>query len=387
MIQPQPSIASHRPRHTLRSYRGRIALVALLTLLALGLTPGGQAYTRSALLVGDIAAAEPWSPLRHLTPAPVEEQVIILWAGGELVADIYWPTNDNRSGGLILVPGYPVNIRDPQLTRLARGLAHLGITVLVPQLPRLHDGELSWEDVESLVQATRWLQDQPVVDGERIGLAGFCIGSSLALLAAGDQRISGEIAAVHIFGGYYDLRAYLRAIATGVDSSGEAWSPAQEPIRLFARNLVAMIERPEERRRVAQYLAQPASQIPNDLTPLGQIVYTLLTSRSEAQVDAALSALPSLQQQRLDQLSPQTVIGEVRAPVYIMHDQDDPYVPASEAVAMREALPSERVTYTEFTFFAHVRPDSATPMRLLIADYSRLVIHLAPLVQTLTSSR
>ena len=62
------------------------------------------------------------------------------------------------------------------------------MAVLVPRLPGLRNGELTRADVDALVESYGWLSRQPGVNPERVGFAGFCVGSSLALLAAEDPR-------------------------------------------------------------------------------------------------------------------------------------------------------------------------------------------------------
>ena len=58
-------------------------------------------------------------------------------------------------------------------------------------------------------------------------------------------------------------------------------------------------------------------------------------------------------------VSPINYLNGVRAHVYLMHDQDDPFIPFSQS---RELANTGRVAgYTEFSIFSHVIPDRPVP--------------------------
>jgi carboxymethylenebutenolidase len=88
-----------------------------------------------------------------------------------------------------------------EMRRVARDLAAEGFVVLIPDLfargpakpicvaravRTLQRG--AGRELDDVDAARRWLADRPEVDGERIGVIGFCLGGSFALLLAGTGR-------------------------------------------------------------------------------------------------------------------------------------------------------------------------------------------------------
>ena len=59
-------------------------------------------------------------------------------------------------------------------------------------------------EIANLVAGFRSLRELEYVDARRLGLAGFSVGASFALVAAADPTIADDIAFVNAFGGYYD---------------------------------------------------------------------------------------------------------------------------------------------------------------------------------------
>jgi len=76
-----------------------------------------------------------------------------------------------------------------------------------------------------------------------------------------------------------------------------------------------------------------------------------------------LHSLPPAIRQRLSAMSPINYVSEIRAPlIVLLHDRDDPVIPASESRCLRDALAAHGgVHYTEFTVFKHLA--EASPWR------------------------
>jgi len=112
-----------------------LLLGGLILLLAwLGNTKTGRVFMHSGLLVVDLLLPTDGSLLHRVTQPPVSEVVVIPVSDGEVKAQYFRPAGDGPHGALILVLGYPSNIEDMQLNRLAENLARLGIAVLVPPI-------------------------------------------------------------------------------------------------------------------------------------------------------------------------------------------------------------------------------------------------------------
>lgn len=370
--------------------RGWVWLLLGVLALVVGLTvlPGGRRFVRATLLVVDLLAPLPPPVTQVIGPAPAVTQSQVPAPGSGMAARYYQAAGDGAAAGrgaLIFVIGYPSNIDDPQLDRLAADMARAGVSVLMPRLPGLRNGDLTRADIDALVAAFEWLSHQPGVDPQRVGFAGFCVGSSLALLAAEDPHINERVALVNAFGGYYDLLSLLRATAAHsavYDGREYAWQPADQTVAVFAQNVLQLTGDPGERARlVAHFAGAPGASggPPEGLSADGQLAYALLTTTGPAAVDGLLARLSPEQRATLAALSPSTAIEQLKAQLYIMHDTSDPYVPVTESYALAAARPDPSQThYVHFELFKHVRPTAQAVDRVtLVQEGVRLAAHVA----------
>jgi dienelactone hydrolase len=281
-----------------------------------------------------------------------------------------------------LVLGYPSDIGDGELAHLAERLARLGYFVIVPRLPNLAEGYLEAADVNALVSVTTWVGTHPAVDEQRIGMAGFCVGSSLALLAAADERIADDVAVVNVFGGYADLAQYIRAIAASSAHYGNVeypWQPAEDTVALFVRNVMAQVHEPDEFKAIGETLNQTGEGSATRIaSPVGRAALALLNATGPKEADAALAIVPAETSAWLREMSPLDRLDNLSASVFVMHDRSDPYVPSIEASRLWDALDDQpNNAYTEFELFSHVRPDHETGGLTLARDAIALTNHLA----------
>lgn len=360
-------------------------LLILVSTLFL-LTPTGRAHTRAALLVADLLSPAEAS-LLHLVTRPVTgEDVALRTVAGQTDARYYRPADDGPAPALILVSGYPSDIGDPQLNRLGEDLARLGFAVLIPRLPGLRVGSLLSEDVDVLVGAFQWLAARPEVNAEKVGYAGFCVGSSLALLAAQDARINEVVALVNVFGGYYDLTQVMRATAAHsvlYENQEIPWQPSRATVTLFAQNLLRHVSS-EERVRLQEWLeGRETAELTNTTS---KWVYAMSSTTEPAHVDRLLSQIPEAYNRDLMRLSPSAGIDQLHARLFIMHDSSDPYIPSQESYRLAGAVndPS-RVIRAEFRLFEHVRPQPMPEQLELVGEGIKLIRYLGKLFYYLSS--
>lgn len=360
-----------------------LASIVVIVVVTLTFPNASRATARATLFVVEVVFQPKVSPLRLVTQRPLAQPMVFPYANGMADGVAYWPRSTKPHPAIILSPGYLPGLSDPLLDRVAETLARLDIAVLIPRTPNLRQGLLLPEDVEVLIGAFLWLAEQPTVDSDRVGFAGFCVGSSIALVAAADARINEQVAFIHVFGGYYDARSAFRAIAAHSvqTSEGEiAWQPAPQAVSLFVANVLRHIRDDNERQAIGYAIAKQSHLQTSGLSPLAQQAYQLLTLEEPGTIDAVLVSLPSHIQAQFDAVSPAHSVSRVRAKVFIIHDKSDPYVPAFEAARLAAALPAisePRLAYYEL--FNHVRPNRATDWFTLARETGRLVIHLAQL--------
>ncbi|NOZ06380.1 MAG: hypothetical protein GXP41_08540 [Chloroflexi bacterium] len=372
-------------------FRGGCAIViAVLAICAAGVAiPPGRTAVEAALLVADVLPAVPVSPLELVTRPPRFEQVSYTAGGTTNLADLYRPPDDRPHSAIILALGFYPDYTEAPLAGLAQALAREGIVVMMPHSTALEQGHLAPEEVESLVAAFQYLRQRDFVAPDHVGFVGFCVGSSFAVLAAADERIAADVAFLHLFSGYYDLRNMVRAITTRTVSEGEAskpWEPDELVASALTRHLIEGLEEPRDRTILEQLLTEngATNAAAGDLSPPAQAVYRLLTNRDPAQVDALLGHLPARQKDMLHRLSPAYRTGRVQAKVFVMGDAGDRYIPAVETRRLAKSLASETaVEYTEFTIFEHVRPTRSLAWPALLSEAGRLFLHLARVLATI----
>jgi acetyl esterase/lipase len=349
-------------------------------------TSTGRANLRATMLVADLLSPTQNSILQGITLEPILTSIQLPTSTHHVEARYYRPSGEGPYGALILVLGYPSNIDDRAINQVAQNLARLGVAVLLPRLPHLKAGELDRRDVDALIDAFEWLENRSEISPNQIGFAGFCVGSSLALLAAEDLRINEQVALVNVFGGYYGLRSYIRSTAAwSAHYNGKEypWQPSIDTETLLVRNIFRHLPDPQEVNLIRDLLLE-TEQPTISLSPAGMWAYRLLSASEPGEVDKILSQIPDEHDQFIDDLSPSTNIQQVKAKLYIMHDLSDPFVPNIEAYRLIDGAPDpSRVKAAEFVLFRHVRPDPKLNRLTIVGESLRLIRFLGPLLADL----
>lgn len=307
-----------------------LAALALLLVAPLLFRAGWTSVLSAAFLLeflsaGHVPALTAITPEPVRAPLPVPGVAADLYRGAECAASVAGdlaatsggsagpPRRDHRDapGGwpgracsLVLVHGLaPAGKDDPRLGQAARLLARTGAAVAVPTVPGLTRLSLDAEDVEAVV-ATIAAMPPPV------RVVGISVGAGPALLAAADPRVRDRVALVLSLGGYASARELARFYVTG---------------------------HPDLARRFAE--ANPDLMDP--------------TAR-RALATGDLEHLSPALRRRLDALSPERVVGDLRARLLIVHGRDDPAVPFTESLRLAAAARALRPRVVIVGAIAHV---------------------------------
>jgi len=379
-----------------RIITGRLALVLLALLLAvLVVSPSGRAAVMAVLLLPHFFPGEVPRPLRLVTPQPQLTHIEVPGAPGRMVADIYRPGGLGPHPAMVLLLGVnPLPRGSQQVVTLAEGIARAGIVTVVAESDALVAGEIRAEEVDNLVALFTYLEQGPGVDPRRIGFSGFCVGAILELLAASDLRIADRVAFVNAFSVYADTLDVLRAILTQsmpTPAGPVSWVPADLTRTVFLKHAISSLPEPQDRSLLERELleATPLTAVEAEaLTPAGRQIRELLTARHPGQIDEAISGLPADVMSSLRTLSPTAVIHGLRATTFLMHDQNDAYLPVAGARQLASALPREaHGTYTEFRLFAHVVPEGIDDPVLFVREMLKLVRHIQSVLMAAWSGR
>lgn len=373
------SRASAKPRLQLAA---RIVL-ALFTLicLAIALTPVGRATTRAAVLLPAlITGEEPGAsyalgePISHMSQTIPSQD-------GPVYLDIYAPTTPaplvpGAREGLVVIPGVGDNRAVPQLINLMQSLARSGIVAVEMTTDTLMAYDMAPATPDAAVEATLYTQRLPGVGARRVGLIGFSAGGSLACIAAADPRIRDSLAFVTTFGGYFNAETLLTDVgrrALTADGRVTPWPVTGVPVQTLANVISDALPAGDASTLRSGFNDDGIALAPADiarLSPSGQAAYHLLAGDEPDQVVANIEALPPALRTLLTALSPSSAIAGVRAPIYLLHDRNDLYVPYTESRAFAAALTrlGHSHNYAEFSIFQHVEVKSGLGIGQLARD-------------------
>ena len=336
----------------------------LLVTLFVALTPQGRAGFHTSLFVLQMLDA-PVKPQPWFTDDALRQEVHYVTPDGTVAADIYrLPDGRPRAAVLLFLGANETGRDDERAVNLGHALARAGYVVMIHWSPKmgLH-ANIEPDEPEKLVWAFQYLEERGYVDRDRVGLGGFCVGASLALVAAADPRIRDRVHFVNAFGPYFDAESLLlQAASRSVvhEGEGDTWEPDTLTLRVLANELIETLDDSSEIEMLKRHYLKDQVTTPVELTalsPSGRTVARLLNGVEPHEAEALYSALPTTFHEDLIRISPSSHVGELRARLLVMHDRDDRLVPVSESRRLVKAARERTdVRYTEFLAFDHVVP-------------------------------
>ncbi len=381
---------------------GRIGLVLLLVIGGLVACETTRVGIQTAVMLPNLLGSGPM-PLNWFSDEPARSAIPYREGASASEPDLAelwlpsWASEDERAGAILLVLGVNnVGRNHPVVERVADGLARTGAAVLVPDSRTLLEGRLAVGEVDGVVEAFEALAARPEVDPDRIGIAGFSVGGSLALLAARDPRIADEVDWVNAFGAYADARTYLASVAAHAhrDANGESlpWEPSPLAREVYLGFALDQVADEGDRAQLAHAFSDailagtvPAADAPlrSGLgTPAARAVHDLLTASTLDDASLAIAALPESSLEFVDAISPLRHLDGLATDVFLMHETTDHHVPFVESRALAAALePAGRLrTFSEFRLFDHVQPDDVD-LAAAAPELVRLLLHVRTLME------
>ena len=371
-----------------------VLLVALLVSAFLSIIPSGRAALRGMLLVPAVLQPNKQTPLTVSGSTVRHSTIVVSARSGPVYLDIYEPDDaapplPGAREAVVVIPGIGDERKDSQLINLSMSLAREGIVVMDLTTPALIARRLNPDDVDAVVQAFLALAHHPSVGVGRVGILGISGGGDLGMLAAADPRIRDQLAFMMLFGGYYDATSLLRDFgrrALDVDGTLEPWTPNPVPVEALAKTIAPTLPANESKLLVGALSEHgtrlTAAQLAS-LSPDALAAYHLLAGDDPAHVDANIAALSPAMQRDLVALSPSAVLNDIRAPIYLLHDRNDTYVPFTESRAFAAALvqANHPHDFVELNIFAHVEVKSGQGLGPLVGDGVRLFGILTELLE------
>ncbi len=389
-VPPEPAPAVAPAKRKRKKERGKWAarvVLALLFLLGffLSVVPAGRAVLRGAVILPSLLSASQ-SPLLQVAGESIAHtQQQITASTGPVYLDIYAPTSapppiPGSREAVVIIPGIGDNRTDPQLINLSESLARAGIVVVDLTTPDLIAFNILPSESDAVVKTFQYTAHLPGVNPNSIGIVGFSGGSVLACLAAADPRIQHQVAFITLFGTLFDAAQLLRDFGRrSVTADGEVipFHPYADPIIVMSQ-LVGNTLPPDEAQLFINGLAPGGTPLSNPdaelTTPGAAAAYHLIAGDEPDRVDQNMAALSPAVRTLLKQLSPSQFYTQIRCPIYLLHDHNDPAVPFTESRDFDAALtaighPHE---YEEFGIFHHTEITSGFGLGPLLTDGSKL---------------
>ena len=375
-----------------RAALGLLALTALAVLLA-AVTPQGRTGVRTALFLPQVLPTFPVKPQEWFTGKPTREEVVYPLAVGSGVADLYRPASDGRHPAVLLFLGVnPAGRDDSRVVALAVGLARAGVVVMIPWSDTMTQKRVSAGEIDNLVHAFQHLVSLDVVDPEKAGMGGFCVGASFSTVAAQDPRVRDQVRFVNFFGGYYDARDLVASVVSSTrfgDGTEESWSPDKLSVEVVYTHLVEGVSDLAERELLYRVFVLRDAVL-DDAVAAGssseaRVVFELLSGVDLARANELIDALPQRALDALDAISPKTRIDQLNARVLIMHDREDDLVSSEESRRLAAALADRGDVYhTEFSLFKHLDPTRAVSPPVYVKELLKLYLHMYHVLKELS---
>ncbi|HKZ27890.1 MAG TPA: hypothetical protein VJ086_08380, partial [Rubrobacteraceae bacterium] len=189
------------------------------------------------------------------------------------------------------------------------------------------------------------------------------------------------------FGGYYNALDLLKAVTTetiSYDGTQESWEPRWHTVKVMSKQIILRLDDAGDRDILWRIFIQRENSSSSDLqrlSPEGRATYEFLSNRDPSRFEELLEGLPQPALEALELLSPRRRVEEVRAELFILHDQGDTFIPYVESRRLRDRLAGrENVHYTELAIFEHVEPTSEKGALALFLDGSKLYYRLYQLL-------
>ena len=373
-------------------------LVAVVALTAWEPT---RVAIQTAVMLPNMLGAGP-QPLTVFSPTPKRSSLPYRATDGADadLAELWlpeWASAERPAGGILLVFGVNnLGRNHPAIVRVADALARTGVAVLVPDSRTLLEGRLEVAEIDGVVDAFRLLATRPEVDRERLGIVGFSVGGSLALLAARDPAIAAQVRWVNAFGAFSDAETYLASVAShayvqGADPSID-WTPTPLAREVFLHFLLDQVSDTADRAVLEAAFADailaggrpdPDPDLRASLdSGAAKTIHDLLTAESPDEARRVIGALPAESLAFIDAISPARHLDGLAADVYLMHETEDHHVPYVESRLLASALEraGRLAEHTEFRLFDHVQPDDLD-LAAAAPELWKLMLHVRRLIE------
>jgi len=298
----------------------------------------------------------------------ITQEVTISAANGLVRARLYLPGGVAHPPGMVVVHGiHHMGIDEPRLMSFSRALAGGGFAVLTPEIGAMADYHVDAASIATIGESPRWLHER--LGTGPVTLIGVSFAGGLSLLAACDPQYAQHIRALVLMGAYDDLGRVIRFLAT---SHAELPDGRKVPYKAHDYGAAVFVYSNLEKFFSASDLGvahealrdwlweQPrdARKLLARLSPAGRDTMEMLLARQIDRLRPQLLDAIRVDETQLAALSPQGNLGNLRAPVFILHGSTDDIIPSTESLWLQREVPPKYLRKVLISpAFSHVDPD------------------------------
>ena len=318
-------------------------------------------YIKSTALLLEIFPLIEPRPLSVLEKEPIKKEVEIISGKNILKTDIWIPgdlDDKKKYPAIILSAGVNLPKDDHRILATIKGLAKSGFVVVVSDVPELLASRYLSSTINDFVNIFQFVEEQPYVEKTKVGFAGFCLGSSFALLASSEEEIRDRVSYILVNDVLYDMYKFTRDAVTEKINDNEPvidWYAEDETREILYREYSDYIIDDKEGYLIFQTLFKRerlTEEQYKNLSNDGKVFYDFLSNTDPNKSPELFARLPEEAKKIIDNMSPKTKIRDVKAKLFVTSGRNV-FLPASQAKDLVSDLPKDQVSYTSLEFFQH----------------------------------
>ena len=295
-----------------------------------------------------------WLPVRQA--AVTHRDLDIPSRHGPLPARVYEPDQGFRRT-LVVFPGvHSGGVDEPRLVTFSRRLASAGYVVVSIPLPELRAFRITPRTTDAIEDASSWIADSSFARGQSIGVVGVSFAGGLALVAAGRPSLRDRLAAVLSVGGHGDLPRTFHSLCGEDPLNAGAPVAHVYALGVVLHGVTLKVAPPDQVDRVAsattrflQALAEPPAvgdPLLAELRVETQSWPEPAASIVRLMLDGNGAGLCRLLSPHIDDVAGDPALSPerspaTRAPVFLLHGEDDRLIPSTETARLAAVLRRE----------------------------------------------
>ncbi len=267
--------------------------------------------------------------------------------------DVYTPVNSTpTSAAVLMMHGLTKDgIRDHRIPTFAATVARGGMPVVLPEFPRMKRRLMSIEDPADVLRAARAVPEATGID--RVVLLALSYAAGPTYLA-GAQMSNDELAGIVTIGAYYNVDHLSEFTATGgVAAYGSKQPTAHDAGKqlegrwVFLASAGRWLPDPHDGEVLAagaeawkEDRAPTWDEVRPKLSPEGQNLLDYMTLTDPQAHEEARRGLAPPVQEAFEMLTLRGKLGNLTAPVVLIHGRHDVRIPFRESMLLRDELAS-----------------------------------------------